>query len=95
MADRARGIGASVTRLEDGPLLIGRGAYIDDISFPGQLHMRMVRSAEAHGRLISVDASAARDLPGVYAVWTAADVTDVPPIEFREGPIERVAAWLA
>ena len=93
MADRARGIGASVTRLEDGPLLIGRGAYIDDISFPGQLHMRMVRSAEAHGRLISVDASAARDLPGVYAVWTAADVTDVPPIEFREGPIERLAAW--
>jgi carbon-monoxide dehydrogenase large subunit/6-hydroxypseudooxynicotine dehydrogenase subunit gamma len=90
---RAGGIGEAVTRLEDRPLLAGKGAYADDISFPGQLVMRMVRSAEAHGRLLSVDTSAAARMPGVHAVWTAADVIDVPPIEFREGPIERLAPW--
>ena len=93
MSARAGGIGASVRRLEDPPLLTGRGAYADDISFPGQLHMRMVRSAEAHGRLVSVDVSAAREQPGVYAVWTAADIADLPAIEFREGPIEKLAPW--
>ena len=49
--------------------------------------MRIARSAHAHGRIVSVDTSAARALPGVYAVWTAADVADVPPIDFREGSI--------
>ncbi len=93
MADRASGIGASVTRLEDQPLLTGRGAFVDDISFPGQLHMRMARSPEAHGRILSVDVSAALAMPGVYAAWTASDVADVPAIEFREGPIEKLAAW--
>jgi CO/xanthine dehydrogenase Mo-binding subunit len=87
------GIGAAVRRLEDPPLVSGRGAYADDISFPGQLHMRMVRSGEAHGRLVSVDVSAAREVPGVHAVWTAADIADLPPIEFREGPIEKLAPW--
>ncbi len=90
---RAGAIGESVTRLEDRPLLTGRGAYVDDISFPGQLHMRIVRSAEAHGRLGAVDTSQALAMPGVVAVWTAKDVADVPAIEFREGPIERLAPW--
>ncbi len=93
MSNRAGGIGASVRRLEDPPLLTGRGAYADDISFPGQLHMRMVRSAEAHGKLITVNADAARAMPGVFAVWTAADVTDLPAIEFRDGAIEKIAPW--
>ena len=93
MGSRAGGIGASVTRLEDLPLLKGQGAFVDDISFPGQLHMRMVRSGEAHGRLTAIDTAAALALPGVYAVWTASDVADLPPIEFREGPIEKLAPW--
>ena len=93
MAHGAGGIGAAVPRLEDRPLLAGQGAFADDISFPGQLHMRVVRSAEAHGRLGAINTTAAVALPGVHAVWTAADVADVPPIEFREGPIERLAAW--
>jgi carbon-monoxide dehydrogenase large subunit/6-hydroxypseudooxynicotine dehydrogenase subunit gamma len=93
MGAQIGGIGKSVRRLEDPPLLTGRGAYADDISFPGQLHMRMVRSGEAHGRIISVDVSAAREHPGVVAVWTAEDVADLPPIEFREGPIEKLAPW--
>ncbi|MGE0626430.1 MAG: xanthine dehydrogenase family protein molybdopterin-binding subunit [Hyphomicrobiaceae bacterium] len=94
MGDRGgKVIGQSVNRLEDPPLLAGRGAYVDDISFPGQLHMRMVRSPEAHGRILSVDASAALEMPGVHAVWTSSDISDLPPIEFREGPIEALAPW--
>ena len=80
-------IGQSVTRLEDPPLVAGRGAFVGDINFPHQLHMRIVRSAHAHGRIVATDAAAARALPGVFAVWTAADIADVPPIDFREGSI--------
>jgi aerobic carbon-monoxide dehydrogenase large subunit len=80
-------IGQSVERLEDPPLVVGRGEFAGDINFPHQLHMRIVRSAHAHGRIVSIDATAALALPGVYAVWTAADIADVPPIDFREGSI--------
>lgn len=45
--------------------------------------MRVVRSPVAHGRLVSIDASAALALPGVHAVWTFADVAHIPPIPFR------------
>ena len=86
-------IGLSVERLEDPPLVTGRGRYAADISFPHQLHMRMVRSNHAHGRIVSIDATAARALPGVFAVWTAADIADVPPVDFREGRIERLEPW--
>ena len=76
-------VGKSVTRLEDAPLLRGEGRFADDVSFPHQLHMRVVRSQVAHGRLVSVDTSQALALPGVVAAWTPADVADVPPIPFR------------
>jgi CO/xanthine dehydrogenase Mo-binding subunit len=81
-------IGRSVPRLEDRPLVTGNGAFAADISFPHQLHMRVVRSAYAHGRLTSIDTEAARKAPGVFAVWTAADVAEVPPIDFRLTRIE-------
>jgi aerobic carbon-monoxide dehydrogenase large subunit len=80
-------IGQSVARLEDRPLVVGRGEFAGDINFPHQLHMRIARSAHAHGRILAIDTAAARALPGVFAVWTTADVTDVPPIDFREGSI--------
>jgi carbon-monoxide dehydrogenase large subunit len=80
-------IGQSVERLEDPPLVAGRGEFAGDINFAHQLHMRIVRSAHAHGRIVSLDAAEARALPGVFAVWTAADIADVPPIDFREGSI--------
>jgi aerobic carbon-monoxide dehydrogenase large subunit len=79
-------IGRSVERLEDPPLVRGRGRYAADISFPHQLHMRVVRSGHAHGKIVAIDTAAARALPGVV-VWTAADIADVPPIDFREGRI--------
>jgi carbon-monoxide dehydrogenase large subunit len=86
-------IGRSVPRLEDPPLLTGRGSFADDIAFPHQLHMRIVRSPVAHGRIAAIDADAARAMPDVHAVWTAADIADVPPIDFREGRIERLEPY--
>ncbi|MFZ3349249.1 MAG: xanthine dehydrogenase family protein molybdopterin-binding subunit [Xanthobacteraceae bacterium] len=86
-AEQKAWIGQSVERLEDPPLVTGRGEFAGDINFPHQLAMRIARSAHAHGRIVSVDTSAARALPGVFAVWTSADVADVPPIDFREGSI--------
>jgi aerobic carbon-monoxide dehydrogenase large subunit len=80
-------IGRSVARLEDPPLVVGRGEFAGDINFPHQLHMRVVRSAHAHGRIVAIDTAAARALPGVFAVWTSADIAELPPIDFREGPI--------
>jgi carbon-monoxide dehydrogenase large subunit len=86
-AQKVPWIGQSVARLEDPPLVTGRGQFAGDINFPHQLCMRIVRSAYANGRIISVDAAAARALPGVFAVWTADDIADVPPVDFREGSI--------
>ncbi len=80
---RDKFVGRSVTRLEDRPLLLGQGRFAADVSFVGQLHMRLVRSTHANARLLSIDTAAARDTPGVHAVWTAADVADIPPIDFR------------
>ena len=80
-------IGRSVLRLEDPPLVIGAGRFADDISFRHQLHMRVVRSSHAHGNIVSIDTAAARAMPGVVAVWTSADIVDLPPIDFREGRI--------
>ncbi len=71
-------------RIEDRPLVTGRGAYAGDISFPHQLHMRMVRSSHAHGLIRSIDTTAARAMPGVVAVWTNEDIADLPPIDFRD-----------
>jgi len=86
-------IGASVERLEDRPLVTGQGRFAGDVSFPHQMHMRIVRSAHAHGRLVSIDARQARALPGVVAIWTAADIADLPPIDFRDGPNEKLAPF--
>jgi carbon-monoxide dehydrogenase large subunit/6-hydroxypseudooxynicotine dehydrogenase subunit gamma len=86
-------IGASVERLEDPPLVTGRGRFAGDLAFPHQLHMRVVRSPYAHGRIKQIDAAAARALPGVAAVWTAAEIAEVPPIDFREGPNARLAPF--
>jgi carbon-monoxide dehydrogenase large subunit len=83
MTKPAKFIGRSVPRLEDRPLLRGEGRFAADISFPGQWHMRVVRSPVAHGKLKSIGASTALALPGVHAVWTYADVAHIPPIGFR------------
>ncbi len=85
-------IGAPVERIEDLRFLRGRGQYVDDLMRPGQWHAAIVRSPVAHGRLRSVDASAALALRGVHAVITAQDLRQdlgldlggpVPTIPFR------------
>src|SRR6266851_595583 len=86
-------VGRSVPRLEDRPLVTGRGAYAADISFPHQLHMRVVRSVVAHGHILAIDTSATLARPGVVAVWTSADVADIPPIDFRLSHIEGLIAY--
>lgn len=79
----AGSIGRSLKRLEDRPLLLGRGRFAADQNFPGQLTMRVVRSNVAFGRIRGVDIRAALRAPGVAAVWTFADVERIPPIDFR------------
>ena len=86
-------VGRSVTRLEDRPLLLGQGRFAADVSFVGQLYMRVVRSTHANAKLISIDTAAARATPGVHAVWTAADVADIPPIDFRISKIAGLDAY--
>ncbi len=83
----ARVIGQSVTRLEDKPLVRGEGRYAADVSFPNQLHMRIVRSPYAHGLIRQIDTAAARAMAGVIAVWTTDDIADLEPIGFREGRV--------
>jgi aerobic carbon-monoxide dehydrogenase large subunit len=82
-ASARRVLGHPVTRLEDLPLVTGQGRFAGDINFPHQLHMRMVRAAKPHGRIVSIDTAAARALPGVVAVWTNADIAELSPIDFR------------
>jgi carbon-monoxide dehydrogenase large subunit/6-hydroxypseudooxynicotine dehydrogenase subunit gamma len=76
-------LGKPVTRLEDQPLVTGRGRYVGDINFPHQLHMRIARSVHAHAEIRSIDTSRARALPGVFAVWTSDDIPEVGPVDFR------------
>jgi carbon-monoxide dehydrogenase large subunit len=80
-------IGRSVRRLEDRPLLTGAGRYAADLSVPGMVHMRIVRSAVAFGRLVGIRCEEARRHPGAVAVWTTADVAEIPPIDFRLTPV--------
>jgi CO/xanthine dehydrogenase Mo-binding subunit len=86
-------VGRSVTRLEDRPLLLGQARFAADVSFFGQLHMRVVRSTQANAKVRSIDTAAARATPGVHAVWTAADVDDIPPIDFRLSKIAGLDAY--
>ena len=81
-------IGRSIRRKEDPPLVTGRGMFAADVSFPRQLHMRIVRSPFAHGLIKSIDTKAASALPGVVAIWTGNDVIDIPPIDFRLTRVE-------
>jgi carbon-monoxide dehydrogenase large subunit len=90
-----RYIGQRVLRKEDLRLLTGRGQFVDDISVPGVLHVAYVRSEIARGRIVSMDLEAARALPGVHAVLTAADLGEFNVriinmhLHHNDGPITR------
>ena len=71
-------LGTRVVRIEDPRFLTGEGTYIANLPMPGALHLTFVRSSMAHARLLSIDASEALSMPGIRAVWTAADI-DIAP----------------
>jgi carbon-monoxide dehydrogenase large subunit len=85
------GIGQPVRRTEDPKLVRGLGRYTDDISLPGEAHAVMVRSTVAHGIIRGIDTEAAKAMPGVLAVLTAADLTGygglkcLLPLKSRDG----------
>ena len=72
-----RWFGASVQRNEDPRLLRGQGTYVDDIDLPEMLHAAVLRSPYARAKIVRIDTSAARNLPGVHLVLTADDLGDV------------------
>ncbi|GAB3179070.1 xanthine dehydrogenase family protein molybdopterin-binding subunit [Telluribacter humicola] len=67
-------IGQSVKRLEDKRFITGKGRYTDDIKLPGMTYASFVRSPYAHARVNSIDTSAAKDMPGVVAIFTGDDI---------------------
>jgi carbon-monoxide dehydrogenase large subunit len=68
------GSGQPVVRIEDKALVRGEGRYTDDHVLPDQAFLAFARSPYAHARVLGVDAASARDLPGVIAVFTGADL---------------------
>jgi len=70
------GIAQNVRRVEDPRLLIGGGRYTDDIQLPGEAIATVLRSPHAAARILTMDADAARAMPGVLAVYTGADLQD-------------------
>ncbi len=68
-----QGIGAAVRRTEDYRFLTGRGHYTDDINRPNQTHAYFLRSPHAHAKIRKIDTAAAKQAPGVVAVYTGAD----------------------
>jgi aerobic carbon-monoxide dehydrogenase large subunit len=79
-------IGRRLLRQEDPRLVTGRGAYVTDLAPPGVLHMAVLRSAHAHARIARVDVDRARGVPGVVAVFTAADIRDIGPLPVLAHP---------
>ena len=81
-------VGSPVERIEDLRFLRGRGQYVDDVVRDGLLHAAILRSSMAHGRIRSIDATAALARTGVHAVITAADMRAalgaVPAIPLRQ-----------
>ena len=73
-AGTTRYAGSRVHRVEDARLLTGHGTFVDDITRPGMRHACFVRSPVARARIVSIDVSAARALPGVEQVFVAADL---------------------
>ncbi len=74
-------VGQSVPRKEDPKLLRGEGRYTDDVSLPGQAYAVMVRSQNGHGVIRSIETEAARKMPGVLGVYTAADLKGYGPLK--------------
>jgi carbon-monoxide dehydrogenase large subunit len=67
-------VGARVKRKEDPRFITGAGRYTDDVKLHGMLHLVLLRSDRGHARILNIDTSAARALPGVVAIFTGKDL---------------------
>jgi aerobic carbon-monoxide dehydrogenase large subunit len=72
--EKLQGMGCKRKRVEDIRFTQGKGNYVDDVKLPGMLFGDFVRSPHAHARIVSIDTTRAKALPGVVAVLTAADL---------------------
>jgi CO/xanthine dehydrogenase Mo-binding subunit len=72
-------IGRSLPRIEGRDKVSGRAEYTHNLTLPGMLHAKIFRSTIAHGRIKSIDTSAAKKVPGVYRVVTIDDIMTVIP----------------
>ncbi|MCB2080588.1 MAG: xanthine dehydrogenase family protein, partial [Novosphingobium sp.] len=92
-----RYIGQRSPRKEDARLLTGRGQFADDVRLPGMLHVAYARSPVARGKITAIDMDAAREVPGVHAIYTQADFADVrlDVMNFFFGPVEAPVSILA
>ena len=91
-------VGVALERIEDPRLLRGEGRYVDDLHASGLLHMAIVRSPVAHGRIRSIDTSEALRMPGVHAIYTGRDLAKdydgrVPTIPLRLWPLPTLAPF--
>ena len=90
-------VGKSIKRIEDPKFLLGEGGYIDNRALPGMLHAALVKSPYAHSRIVNIDVSAARQVPGVVAIVTGAEALDLcdPMPDFGPDPSKHTWRLLA
>ena len=97
------GIGASVVRKEDRRFITGRGRYVDDIKVLGMTYAHFIRSPHAHAKVVSIDASAAKAMPGVVDVLTGQQLVDDKignlicgwSVSSKDGTPMKMGAWPA
>jgi carbon-monoxide dehydrogenase large subunit len=70
-------IGRGVPRPNLDRLMQGRGLYVSDIELPRMMHAVFLRSPHAHARIVAIDASAAKSMPGVIAVVTGEELANI------------------
>ncbi len=96
-----RWVGERMLRVEDGPLLKGRGGFVDDLPVKkGTLHAAILRSPHPHARILSIDVSEALKQPGVKSIMTGAELAEhaenfvigfeTPPMDYRGMAIDKV-----
>ena len=72
----AKEVGQARRRKEDARLITGKTQWTDNMVLPGMLHLAVLRSPVAHGRITHLDVSAAKERPNVVAVYTGADLAE-------------------
>jgi hypothetical protein len=82
-----KAIGQPVRRKEDIRLLTGGGRFSDDFSLPGQAYAAVARSPHPHAKILGVDTSAARTLPGVLGIFTGRDIAEAGLAPIPHSPV--------